>query len=95
VAPVHWRIPEPPSKDPQHLEKPPAKSLEEKRELLVSKLLTNKAEAGDIPFDTPTAATRKIDFPPISTEDVRKAVIEAGNTAPGVDEVPTAILQAA
>jgi hypothetical protein len=59
----------------------------------VAELLTSKAEVGDIPSDIPTAATRHIDFPPITAEDVRKSVIEAGNTAPGADEVPTAILQ--
>jgi len=82
----------PPLKDPSHPDNPPAKSIEEKRELLVAELLTSKAEAGDIPSDTPTAATRHIDFPLITAEDARKAVIEAGNTAPGADEVPTAIL---
>jgi hypothetical protein len=55
----------------------------------------DKAEAGDIPPDIPTVAARSIDFPPITDEDVRKSVIEAGNTAPGADEVPTAILKAA
>ena len=79
-------------KDPSHLDNSPAKSIEEKRELLVAELLTSKAEAGDIPSDTPTAATRHIDFPLITAEDARKTVIEAGNTAPGADEVPTAIL---
>ncbi len=64
-------------------------------ELLVTELLTSKAEAGDIPLDTPTAAIRQIDFPPITAEDVRKAVIEASNTAPGANEVPTAILKEA
>ena len=82
----------PPLKDPLHLDNPPAKSIEEKRELLVAELLTSKAEAGDIPPDTLTAATRYIDFSFITAEDARKAVIEAGNTAPGADEVPTAIL---
>jgi len=69
-----------------------ATSIKEKRELLVAELLTSKAEVGDIPLNTPTAATRHIDFPPITAEDVRKAVIEAGNTVSGTDEVLTAIL---
>jgi hypothetical protein len=85
----------PPLKDPQHPENPPARSLEEKRNLLVSKLLTNSAEAGDIPDVCLTAARRSIDFPPITFEDVRKLVLEAGNTAPGADEIPIAILQVA
>ena len=58
-------------------------------------MLTSKAEAGNIPLDISITTTRGIDFPSITAEDVRKAVIEAGNTAPGADEVPTAVLQAA
>jgi hypothetical protein len=58
----------------------------------VAELLTSKAEVGDISSDIPTATTRYIDFPPITAEDVRKLVIEARNTAPGVDKVPIAIL---
>jgi hypothetical protein len=85
----------PPLKDPLHPNNLPAKSTEEKRELLVAELLTSKAEASNIPPDILTIITRYIDFPPIIAEDVRKAVIEAGNTAPGADEVLTAILQVA
>ena len=79
-------------KDPSHLDNLSAKSIEEKRELLVAELLINKAEAGDIPPDTSIVTTRHIDFPFITAEDARKAVIEAGNTALRADEVPTAIL---
>jgi len=82
----------PPLKDPLHPDKPPARTIEEKRELLVAELLTNKAEAGDIPLDTPTVAARHIDFPPITAKDVCKAVLKASNTAPDADKVPTAIL---
>jgi hypothetical protein len=85
----------PPLKDPQYPENPPARSLEEKRNLLVSKLLINSAKARDISDTCPTAATRSINFPLITSEDVRKLVLEAGNTAPGADEIPTVILQAA
>jgi hypothetical protein len=67
--------------------------MEEKRELLVAKLLTSKAKASDILPDTPTIATRYINFPPIMAEDVRKVVIKAGNMAPSVNKVLTAILQ--
>jgi len=79
-------------KDPSHLDNPPAKSIEEKRELLIAELLINKAEVSDIPPDTLITTTRHIDFPFITAEDARKAVIEAGNTALKADEVPTAIL---
>jgi hypothetical protein len=61
----------------------------------VTELLTNKAETGDIPLDIPIVATCSIDFLSITDKNVRKSVIEASNTALGVDEVPTAILKAA
>jgi len=67
-------------------------SIKEKRKLLVAELFTSKAEVGDIPFNTSTAVTRHIDFPLIMAEDVRKAVIEAGNTVPGTDKVLIAVL---
>jgi hypothetical protein len=60
----------------------------------VAELLTNKAETGDISLDISIVATRSIDFLSIIDENVRKSVIEAGNIALGVDEVPTAILNA-
>jgi hypothetical protein len=82
-------------KDPRHLERPLARTLEEKRILLVNKLLTNVIEARDIPSTVPLAATYSIDFLPITSEDVYKLVLEAGNTAPSMDEIPIAILQAA
>jgi ribonuclease HI len=85
----------PPFTDLQHPGRPPARSIEEKRDLLVRELLTNVAEAGDIPSTAPSVAARNIDFPPITLEDVRKSVLGAGNTAPGADEVPTAVLQVA
>jgi hypothetical protein len=69
--------------------------MEEKRELLVVKLLTSKVEASDIPLNTLTIATRYIDFPLIMAKDVRKVIIKANNTAPSADEVPIAILQVA
>ena len=72
-----------------------AKSTEEKRELLVTKLFTSKVEASDILPDIPTIATRYIDFPPITANNIRKAVIEAGNTIPKVDEGLITILQVA
>ena len=85
----------PPLVDPQGLTSPPATSIEEKRDLLVRELLTNNAEAGDIPFDSPSTAVRNIQFPPVTAQDIRKSILGAGNTAPGMDEIPTKILQAA
>jgi len=81
--------------DPQSPSAPPAISTEEKRALLVKELLTNSAEAGDIPFNSPVTAIRAVEFPEIIVQDVRKAVLKAGNTAPGADEIPTKVLQLA
>ena len=85
----------PPLLDPQRPAGPPAKSIEEKRALLIKELLTNTAEAGDIPCNAPTAAGQSISFPPITPEDIRKSILGAGNTAPGIDEIPTIVLQLA
>jgi hypothetical protein len=49
----------------------------------------------EISFDTPVAPVRSINFPAITTADIRKAILKAGNTAPGQDEISTAILRAA
>ena len=66
--------------------------MEKKRELLVAELLTSKVEASNILSDIFTIITCYIDFPPITVNNIRKAVIEAGNTVPGIDEVLIAIL---
>ena len=85
----------PPLGDLQDPSALPAASIQSKRDLLVKNLLMNTAEVGDIPFDSPTTAIRNIKFPHITARDIRKAVLEAGNTAPGSDENPTKILQIA
>src|SRR5271165_482717 len=69
--------------------------IDKKRNILVCNLLTNTAEVGDIPFDLPTTATCNIEFPPVTVTDIRKSILGAGNTTPGLDEIPTAILKAA
>jgi hypothetical protein len=76
----------------QHPENPLVRSLKEKRNLLVFKLLINSVEAGDILDVCLTAARRSIDFPPITFKDVRKSVLEARNTTLKVDEILIAIL---
>jgi len=63
-------------------------SIKEKRELLVVELFTSKIKVEDILFNISIA----IDFSFITAEDVCKAVIEAGNTVPGIDKVPITIL---
>jgi hypothetical protein len=85
----------PPFTDPQNPHAGLVADINKKQDILIRNLLTNSAEAGDIPFDSPTAATRKINFPPVTVTDIRKAILEAGNTTPGQDEIPTAILKAA
>ncbi|CCU81843.1 endonuclease/reverse transcriptase [Blumeria hordei DH14] len=84
-----------PLEDPRSLYHPPATLLPEKREILLGNLLTNLAEVGDIPLDTPTVANCSISFPPLCQDEVQDLILRAGNTAPGVDEIPTAILRIA
>ena len=84
-----------PLKDPRSPERPPATSLPEKREILLGNLLTNLAEVGDIPLDTPTVAKRSISFPPLYQDEVQDAILRAGDIAPGADEIPTAMLRKA
>jgi endonuclease/exonuclease/phosphatase (EEP) superfamily protein YafD len=85
----------PPLIDPQDPTAIPANSISEKRELLIKELLTNSAEAGDIPFDSPTVKCREIPFPEITVHDIRKSILKTGNTAPGIDEITTKVLQLA
>jgi hypothetical protein len=85
----------PPLIDPQQPASLPARSVEEKRALLIKELLTNTAEAGDIPSSSLAVAARSIPFPPITPEDVRKSILGAGNTALGMDEIPTPVLRLA
>ncbi|KAI1007630.1 hypothetical protein K3495_g597 [Podosphaera aphanis] len=67
-------------------------TLAEKREIFAANLLVNLAEAGDIPLDAPSVSVRTLPFPPLSRQEVRDNLLKAGNTAPGLDEIPTAIL---
>jgi ribonuclease HI len=85
----------PPFTDPENLHASLVADIDKKRDILIRNLLTNSAEVGDIPFDSPTAATCKIDLPPVTVTDIRKAILKARNTTPGQDEIPTAILKAA
>ncbi len=82
----------PPLVDPQDPTKYSVVSTDEKRTQLIKELLTNTAEVGDIPFDSPATAPRTIQFPETTAQDIRKAILKAGNTAPGIDDIPTNIL---
>jgi Endonuclease-reverse transcriptase len=85
----------PPLIDPQNPTGAPANNASEKRDLLIRELLTNTADAGDVSFDAPAVAARDIPFPATTAQDIRKAILGAGNTAPGTDEIPTKVLQLA
>ena len=60
----------PPFADPLNPTMGLVASIEDKRDILVRNLLTNTAEAGDIPFDSPITAVRDIPFPPILEQDI-------------------------
>ncbi|EED16913.1 reverse transcriptase, putative [Talaromyces stipitatus ATCC 10500] len=85
----------PPLKDPLRPNSFPAVATHEKRDVLVRNLLQNSAEAGDIPLDSPAVPTTSLYFPDISMIQVEESVLQAGNTAPGADEIPTCILKVA
>jgi hypothetical protein len=85
----------PPLRDPLRLDSPPAVALEEKRDILAQNLLYNTAEAGDILLDTPTVPSNLLPFPNITMAQAETAVLCAGNTTPGADELPTCILKVA
>jgi hypothetical protein len=79
-------------KDPQYPTRPLAKTLKEKRDLLVKELLVSVVETRDILNTVPLIAFRNIDFLAIIFEDVHKAVLKAKNTILGVNEILIAIL---
>ncbi|EED14661.1 reverse transcriptase, putative [Talaromyces stipitatus ATCC 10500] len=82
-------------KDPLRPNSLPAVTIHEKRDVLVRNLLQNSAEAGDIPLDSPAVPSTSLYFPDISMLQVEESVLQAGNTAPGADEIPTCILKVA
>ncbi len=71
------------------------KSIKEKRELLVTELLTSKVKVSNILPNILIITTRYIDFSFIIAKDIYKVIIEAGNMAPSINEVLIAILQVA
>lgn len=85
----------PPFSDPQNPSAGLTANISGKRDILLRNLLTNVSVTDDIPFDSPATAPRAIDFPPVTPETVRNAILRAGNTAPGLDGIPTAILRIA
>ncbi|EED20817.1 reverse transcriptase, putative [Talaromyces stipitatus ATCC 10500] len=85
----------PPLKDPLRPNSFLAVTIHEKRDVLVCNLLQNLAEAGDIPLDSPAVPTTSLYFPDIIMAQVEESVLQAGNTAPGSDEIPICILKVA
>lgn len=85
----------PPLKDPLRPDSPLAVALQEKRDILSRNLLQNMAEAGDIPLDTPAVPSCSLPFPDITMAQVEKSILQAGNTTPGADELPTCIVKVA
>ena len=46
-------------------------------------------------MDCPTAPTAALPFPEATELAIQQAILQAGNTAPGIDEIPTCILKVA
>lgn len=83
----------PPLRDPLRPQDPPATSLEAKGDVLARNLLRNAAEAGDIPLTASAVPKTSLPFPDITEQEVEKAILGAGNTTPGKDEIPTPVLR--
>ncbi|KAI0992648.1 hypothetical protein K3495_g15537, partial [Podosphaera aphanis] len=83
----------PPLRDPTNAAAAPVVSLEDKRDVLTRNLLRNTSEADDIPLDAPTVGRAILPFPDLTLHEIRDSILGAGNTAPGEDEIPTAILK--
>ena len=64
-------------------------------DLLARNLLTNQSEVDDIPLDSPAVAISSPPFPNLTTKEVSKAILSAGNTTPGNDQIATAFLRLA
>ena len=64
-------------------------------DLLAQNLLTSQPEVDDIPLDSPAVAISSLPFPNLTTKEVSKAILSAGNTTLGNDQILTAILRLA
>ena len=69
--------------------------INKKRNILICNLLTNFVEVSNIPFNSLTATTYKINLPLITVIDICKAILKARNTTLSQDEILIAILKAA
>ena len=82
-----------PLNDPSHLEKPPTSNPEGRREIIFNNLLSRTAEVGDIPTNSPTVSRCSLPFPKLTAVEIQNSFLHAGDTVPGVDEIPTAIIK--
>lgn len=85
----------PPLLDPSRPDLPPAVSLADKRQVLARNLLCNAAQAVDIPIHSPTVSRHELPFPEITSHEIENAVLRAGSTTPGKDEISTPVLRIA
>jgi hypothetical protein len=46
-------------------------------------------------MDCPSAPTAALPFPEVTESAIQQSILQAGNTAPGIDEIPTCILKVA
>ncbi|KAI0991303.1 hypothetical protein K3495_g16884, partial [Podosphaera aphanis] len=85
----------PPLKDPLAPNSSPEEHLEGKMRIFIRNLLSNQSDVEDIPLSTPTTAHTVLPFPKITAFEVSNAILGAGNTTPGKDQIPTGVLRLA
>ncbi|KAI1004606.1 hypothetical protein K3495_g3606 [Podosphaera aphanis] len=83
----------PPLSDPRSPNTALAHNLEDKREVLFRNLLQNHSDTEDVSLSTPTVPTMSLPFPDLTIEEVSRSILGAGNTTPGNDQIPTAVLR--
>jgi len=72
-----------------------AVTIEDKARLLRRKVLTEAACTYDIQHDDSTPGTEHLPFPPPEEPEIQRALLEAGNTTPGDDEISVPLLRMA
>ncbi|KAI1003548.1 hypothetical protein K3495_g4657 [Podosphaera aphanis] len=85
----------PPLIDSLSLNSPPDQSNEEKRDVLFNNLLQNHSNVEDTPPASQAVARVALPFPELTLDEPSNAVLNAGNTNPGKDGIPTAVLRRA
>ncbi|KAI0998688.1 hypothetical protein K3495_g9509 [Podosphaera aphanis] len=85
----------PPLKDPNDPDGPFAQSPESKGDFQARCLLANQSEIEDIPLTSPAVASTSLPFPKLTSEEISRSNVRAGNTTPGKDRIPIAVLRLA